>query len=58
MKAFEKWRDRQEKEGIAQGCRHGNRVTWRAVLKWVRIKAENYTPEDILYFIDEELRED
>jgi hypothetical protein len=34
MKAFEEWRDRQEKAGVEQGYRYGNRVAWRAALEW------------------------
>ena len=33
MEAFEKWRGKQEAEGIEQGFRYGNRVGWRAALE-------------------------
>ena len=31
------------------------RRVWKAALEWCRVKVENYTPEDVCYFIDEEL---
>lgn len=36
-------------------CKKIREEEWCAALKWARIKLENYTPEDICYFIDEEL---
>ena len=30
-------------------------TAWKAALEWIRVKVENYTPEDICYFINEEL---
>jgi len=33
----------------------GYRAGWKDALEWARVKVENYTPEDVCYFIDEEL---
>lgn len=64
MKAYKKWaKDNlctkencysEWDDGYCAGVREG----WKVALEWVRIKVENYTPEDICYFIDEELKEE
>lgn len=58
MKEFKKW----EKKFYAKhrGVYHFDptrEMGWKAALKWTKIKLENYTIDDVLYFIDEELKE-
>ena len=61
MKAFEDWSYNQYRNKVMVTCDHctdyieGIEDGWRAALEWARVKVENYTPEDICYFIDEEL---
>jgi len=38
-------------------CEQLREEGWKEALKWARVKVENYTPEDVCYFIDEELKQ-
>jgi len=56
MKAFEEhWTE--EGGDDCPECKVHAEEAWRAVLEWARVKVENYTPEDVCYFIDEELKQ-
>ncbi len=66
MKAFEKWFKSKhcdyktpcDPTDEATGCTNCEDLRaegWRAALEWARIKLENYTPDDVAYFIEQEL---
>lgn len=64
MEAFEEWYSKEfplpptiERGPVGRDHKRGCKDAWKTALKWVRIKLENYTPEDICYFIDQELGE-
>jgi len=44
-------------QGEMEAEENGFRMGWREALKWMRVKMENYTMDDALYFLDEELKE-
>ena len=65
MKAFEVWYEKEfplpptiERGPIGRDRKDGCKQSWKAALKWAREKAENYTPEDVCCFIDEELEDE
>jgi len=45
----------QNKDGYCIGNTPALKAGWGAALEWARIKLENYTTDDVLYFIDKEL---
>jgi len=56
MKAFEKHWNKEIRPYIHNTSdRELAEYWWKAALKWARVKVVNYTPEDVCYFIDEEL---
>jgi len=61
MKAFEEWFEINNYLVDPYACTGVSKedlaAVWKAALKWARVKVENYTPEDVCYFIDEELEQ-
>jgi len=58
MKAFEEHWNKEIRPYIHNPSdRELAKYWWREALKWARVKVENYTPEDVCYFIDEELEQ-
>jgi len=64
MEAFGRWWRRHDTESLEfkdeilfQDIEDEVGKSWRAALEWMKVKLENYTAEDVLYFIDNELEE-
>lgn len=62
MKEFDEWQKTRSVKTIGfldsnSAYKAGEREGWKMALEWIRVKVENYTPEDVCYFIDEELEQ-